>query len=49
GRRAVDKLVKVWRKTGEEQWVFLHIEVQSQYDTDFRERVYIYARPELVY
>ena len=27
GRKAADKLVKVWRKTGEEQWVFLHIEI----------------------
>jgi len=42
GRKAVDKLVKVWRKTGEEQWVFLHIEIQSQYNADFRERMYIY-------
>ncbi|NES21515.1 MAG: transposase [Symploca sp. SIO3E6] len=42
GIREADKLVKVWRKTGEEQWVFLHIEIQSQRKTDFCERMYIY-------
>ncbi|NER94004.1 MAG: transposase [Symploca sp. SIO1B1] len=42
GKREVDKLVKVWRKTGEEQWVFLHIEIQSQRRSDFQERIYIY-------
>ncbi len=25
----VDKLVKVWRKTGEQAWVYIHIDVQS--------------------
>jgi hypothetical protein len=30
GRRDADKLVKVWRRSGEEQWVLVHIEVQSQ-------------------
>ena len=28
GRRYVDKLVKVWLKSGEEQWVLIHVEVQ---------------------
>ncbi|NET55386.1 MAG: transposase [Symploca sp. SIO2E6] len=42
GKREVDKLVKVWRKSGEEQWVFLHIEIQSQRRSDFQERIYIY-------
>ncbi|NES00408.1 MAG: transposase [Symploca sp. SIO1B1] len=42
GNKAVDKLVKVWRKTGEEQWVFLHIEIQSQRKSKFKERMYIY-------
>lgn len=28
GRRFADKLVKVWRKSGEEQWVLIHVEVR---------------------
>ena len=27
GRRLADKLVRVWRKDGEEAWVLVHIEV----------------------
>lgn len=42
GRRVVDKLVKVWLKSGEELWVLLHIEVQGQRETGFEERVYVY-------
>lgn len=42
GRRLVDKLVKVWRKDGEEAWVVIHIEVQGQVDTEFPERLYVY-------
>jgi hypothetical protein len=42
GRRVVDKLVKVWRLTGEEAWVLIHIEVQSQEEADFPERMYVY-------
>lgn len=42
GRRVVDKLVKVWLKTGAELWVLLHIEVQGQRETGFAERVYVY-------
>ncbi len=38
----VDKLVKVWRREGDEVWVLVHIEVQSQVDQDFAERMYIY-------
>src|SRR5437660_7743311 len=30
GRRLADKLVQVWRRGGEEAWVLVHIEVQSQ-------------------
>jgi hypothetical protein len=26
----VDKVVKVWRKDGQEEWVLIHVEVQSQ-------------------
>ena len=42
GRRAVDKLVKVWLKTGQELRVLLHLEVQGQRETDFATRVYVY-------
>jgi hypothetical protein len=42
GRRLVDKLVKVWRKNGAEEWVLIHIEVQSQPETVFPQRMYVY-------
>jgi hypothetical protein len=43
GRRYADKLVKVWRKAGDEQWVLVHIEIQSQPDIDFSQRMYVYS------
>jgi predicted DNA-binding protein (MmcQ/YjbR family) len=43
GRRYVDKLVKVYRKTGEERWVLSHIEVQGQPQEIFPERMFIYS------
>jgi predicted DNA-binding protein (MmcQ/YjbR family) len=43
GRRYVDKLVKVYRKTGEERWVLSHIEVQGQPQSIFSERMFIYS------
>ena len=42
GKRLADKLVKVWRKTGEQVWVLIHIEVQSQSKADFAKRMYTY-------
>ena len=42
GRRYVDKLVKVWLKNGKEQWVLIHLEVQSEPETDFEKRMYQY-------
>jgi hypothetical protein len=42
GWRVVDKLVKVWRLNGEEAWVLIHIEVQSQEEADFPQRMYVY-------
>jgi hypothetical protein len=42
GRRYVDKLVKVWRKDGRETWVLIHVEVQTQQDPDFPQRMYGY-------
>jgi len=40
GRRLADKLVKVWRRDGEEVWVLVHIEIQGQYESGFAERMY---------
>jgi len=42
GRRLADKLVKVWRTGGEEAWVLIHLEVQSQEETNFAERMFVY-------
>ncbi len=42
GKRFVDKLVKVWLKNGTETWLLLNIEVQSQYDAGFAQRVFLY-------
>jgi len=42
GRRLVDKLVKVWRRRGEEAWVLAHVEVQGQEEGEFAERMYVY-------
>ena len=42
GTREADKLVKVWRGDGAEIWVLIHIEVQSQAQSEFAERMYVY-------
>jgi hypothetical protein len=42
GGRYADKLIKVWRKNGEERLVFVHIEVQGTPDPTFPVRMYIY-------
>jgi len=42
GRRVADKLFKVWLRDGEEIWLLIHIEIQSQVDPDFAERMFIY-------
>ncbi|WP_435184610.1 hypothetical protein ACRYJJ_08170 [Cylindrospermopsis raciborskii G7] len=41
-RRFADKLYKVWLVSGEEIWVLIHIEIQSQYEEEFQKRMYIY-------
>ncbi|SEJ20491.1 conserved hypothetical protein (putative transposase or invertase) [Dyadobacter koreensis] len=38
----VDKLVKVYTKTGEEDWILVHIEVQGYDDKDFAKRMFTY-------
>jgi hypothetical protein len=42
GRRYVDKLVKVWLKSGEERWLLIHVEVQAAKEGDFAKRMYVY-------
>ena len=42
GRRYVDKLVKVWLKSGEERWLLIHMEVQAWKEGDFPRRMYVY-------
>jgi Domain of unknown function (DUF4351) len=43
GRRYADQLVKVWLKGGKELWLLLHLEVQSQSETEFEERMFTYC------
>jgi len=40
GRRTVDKLARVWRRDGVEQWVLLHTEVQAQPESAFAGRMF---------
>jgi hypothetical protein len=42
GRHRADKLVKVWLQSGQETWLLIHVEVQSQVDTDFARRMFTY-------
>jgi hypothetical protein len=44
GRGTVDKLVKLFTLGGEERWALVHVEVQSQHDSGFAERMYLYNR-----
>ncbi len=40
--RFADKLFQVWQKNNQETWILVHIEVQSQEESDFSKRMYIY-------
>ena len=42
GRRCVDKLVQVWRQSGEAEWVLIHIEVHGQEGSAFAHRMFVY-------
>ncbi|CBN54244.1 MULTISPECIES: Rpn family recombination-promoting nuclease/putative transposase [Kamptonema] len=42
GKRFADKLFQVWLRDGEEAWVLIHVEVQSQVKSDFAKRMYQY-------
>lgn len=37
-----DKLFKVWQHDHKETWILVHIEIQSQEQLDFAQRMYIY-------
>lgn len=41
GLRIVDKLVRVWRLDGREDWVLAHFEVQGDRTQDFEERMFV--------
>ena len=41
-KRYADKLFQVWLLNNEIIWILIHIEVQSQYDKEFTQRMYIY-------
>ena len=40
--KVIDKLVKVFTKTGQEEWILVHVEVQGQYRKDFPKRMFTY-------
>ena len=42
GRRQVDKLFKVWLHQGAEVWILIHVEIQTQRDEAFPERMFVY-------
>jgi hypothetical protein len=44
GRQRADKLVKVWLRDGEEAWILIHIEVQSQEEAEFPRRMFTYNK-----
>lgn len=42
GKGIVDKLIKVWLKDGEENWLLLHLEIQAQSESGFALRMFAY-------
>jgi hypothetical protein len=42
GKRHVDKLVKVRRCSGRDEWLYIHMEVQATRQAQFAERMFIY-------
>ena len=41
-KRYVDKLIKVYLNDGTEQWLLIHVEVQTCQEKDFEKRLYVY-------
>ena len=42
GPHRADKLVKVWLRDGQEAWILIHVEVQSQEEEGFPRRMFTY-------
>lgn len=42
GRRLADKLVKIYRKSGEENWILIHVEIQATEEGNFAQRMFTY-------
>jgi len=42
GKRFVDKLVRVSLLNGDENWIYLHLEVQGSKQAEFAERMFVY-------
>ena len=42
GKRLADKLMSVYRLSGEQQLVLIHLEIQGHYESQFPLRMYIY-------
>lgn len=42
GNKIADKLIKVYKTTGEEVWVIIHIEIQGKSELKFSERMFQY-------
>ena len=42
GRKSVDRLVKVWLLSGQQQYLYIHIEIQTQRDAGFARRMWVY-------
>lgn len=42
GKRYVDKLARVFLKSGEEDWIYIHVEVQGSDESAFPERMFTY-------
>ncbi len=42
GDKRADKLVKVWLRDGTDLWLLIHIEIQSQREAAFPQRMFVY-------
>lgn len=42
GKRIADMLFKIWMKNGEEKWILIHLEIQSQKQESFSHRMFTY-------